>query len=142
MSGQYDDVYAVYDERFPVARTPHRCGACGETIAARHRYARVGAIVDGHASTIVRCLRCQTIHEHLRTLGDRDMWPDERLDCGEEYRGHWGHDPPEHIAALAFATPDEVQAACAKPLEAQTGALTREITALLPPSWCPMRGAK
>jgi hypothetical protein len=37
------------------------------------------------------------------------MWPDEKLSCGEEYEKHWGCPPPDEIAALAFATPQELQ---------------------------------
>lgn len=109
MSGYADETYDVYDERFPVARKPHKCSACGETIAPGHRYARVGIVFQKEAETVVRCARCQTIHEHLRTLGDHDMWPDEQLNCGEEYEQHWGEKPPDDIAALAFALPGETQ---------------------------------
>ena len=38
------------------------------------------------------------------------MWPDEHLNCGEEYTAHCGVAPPTLIAALAFATPDEALA--------------------------------
>lgn len=111
MSYQADEKYAVYSERFPRARKPHVCDACRETIRIGDRYARVGTVFDNRAETIVRCLRCQTIHEHLRTLGDGDSWPDERLDCGEEYESHWEQPPPAEIAALAFVTPDDMQRA-------------------------------
>lgn len=112
VSHYFGEEYPVYDERFPRARKPHKCDACGEPIAPGHRYARIGIVSNHSAETLVRCLRCQTIHEHLRGLGDADdrSWPDERLDCGEEYREHWQRDPPADIAALAFVTPDEMQA--------------------------------
>ncbi|HEU4615550.1 MAG TPA: hypothetical protein VFS15_25825, partial [Kofleriaceae bacterium] len=73
-------------------------------------YWRIRVVFDRSAETIKRCERCQAIHLHLRTLGDSDVWPDERLDCGEEYAAHWGEAPPEAIAALAFALPGEVRA--------------------------------
>jgi hypothetical protein len=70
-------------------------------------YSRTFVLFDSDVTVYVRCIGCQTIHEHLRTLGDGEMWPDEHLNCGEEYTDHWGHEPPELIAALAFATPAE-----------------------------------
>jgi len=112
MSYSADEEYAVYFEHDRCARKEHRCSACKEAIRPGDRYCVVQMVYDGTASSIKRCLRCQKIHEHLRTLGepiDR-LWPDERLDCGEEYRDHWGREPPPEIAALAFVTNDEMQA--------------------------------
>lgn len=110
MSYEYDEVYAVYDECFPRARKPHTCAACKETIPAGHHYARVGIVDSEGANTVKRCMRCQRIHEHLRTLDPGTTWPDERLNCGETYRDEWGDDPPPEIAALAFALPGEIAA--------------------------------
>lgn len=116
MSEYSEGTYDVYDERERKARVEHRCDACGETIRVGDKYMRVACIVESEVSTVVRCLRCQTIHKHLREKcwemarehGDQ-MWPRERLDCGLEYREEWDRDPPEDIAALAFALPDEMQ---------------------------------
>lgn len=114
MSYQGEETYEVYHETERRAAKEHRCAACKETIPIGHRYARVFIVYEGMES-IARCLRCQRIHEHLRTLPDPDdweqdrMWPDERLNCGEDYREHWGKEPPPDIAALAFALPGEVQ---------------------------------
>lgn len=110
MSYYSDDTYDVYCERRVMARTPHRCDACGETVAPRTTYWRVTLVFDRSAETVKRCERCQAIHLHLRTLGDYGVWPDERLNCGEEYEQHWGLAPPAEIAALAFALPSEVLA--------------------------------
>ncbi len=108
MSHAIDELYAVYNEEARAARKAHRCVACRETIAAGHRYTTIAIVEDGRGRTIKRCARCQAIHEHLRDLGRHsDMWPDERLDCGEEYSEHWGKAPPEHIAALAFWRPGD-----------------------------------
>lgn len=107
-----EETYDVYDETHPKARKPHKCDACSETIPPGHRYTRVGIVYDGEARTVLRCARCQKIREHLRTLSDRQdpMWPDEELNCGEEYKAHWGREPPPEVAALAFALPkDEVE---------------------------------
>lgn len=115
MSHDVDDTYDVYLERDVVARKDHRCRACRETIARGDRYYRISIVFDGEASTVKRCVKCQAIHLHLRELGGYgtpygDMWPDEELNCGEEYAEHWGHAPPAHIASLAFMTPADAQA--------------------------------
>jgi hypothetical protein len=109
MSHSIDETYDIYNEQTLRARKPHRCCACDDTIPPGHRYCRVFVLFDGRKESFKRCARCQTIHEHLRDLGDGEMWPDERLNCGEEYRDHWGVEPPEHIAALAFVEPTEMQ---------------------------------
>lgn len=108
MSHYTEETYSVYDESLRRARKEHRCSACREKISAGHSYTRVAIVFDGEAETVKRCARCQAIHLHLRAKGREDgMWPDERLNCGETYRGHWGEDPPEEIAALAFAKQGE-----------------------------------
>jgi hypothetical protein len=111
MSRHAEETYAVYDERTRTAAKAHRCDACVETILPGHLYYVVGVVYDGTAYSYKRCLRCQKLHEHLRTLKDPydDVWPSERLDCGETYKDHWGVEPPPEIAALAFATPAELQ---------------------------------
>jgi RNase P subunit RPR2 len=103
-----DETYDVYNERFPRARKEHQCDACLETIVGGQRYARIGIVYDGRAGTIVRCMRCQKIHEHLRTVLDSEEWADERLNCGHTYQQRHECDPPEDIAALAFALPGEI----------------------------------
>lgn len=109
MSHSVEETYAVYDERSPVARKEHRCDACDERIAPGQQYARIGIVFQGEAESVKRCLRCQAIHEYLRDKDPGETWPAERLDCGEKYEDHWGEDPPERIAALAFALPREMQ---------------------------------
>jgi hypothetical protein len=111
----YDcDPAVVYDENFPRARVDHVCCACSETIRRGDRYARVTMIGERGDKPITwkRCLRCQKIHEHLREVCTREtggeQWPDEKLNCGHEYRELWGKNPPPEIAALAFALPGEV----------------------------------
>jgi hypothetical protein len=109
VSHEIDERYAVYRETLRCAAKEHRCDACKEPIAKGHRYYVVTWIFEREADGVKRCLRCQTIHEHLRHVGESDMWPDEKLNCGEEYEEHWGCPPPDEIAALAFATPQELQ---------------------------------
>lgn len=115
MSHSCDEHYDVYSEQFPRARKEHKCDACNDTILRGDRYTRVAIVWNGTAESIIRCLRCQTIHEHLRTLDKYgELWPDERLDCGEEYTDHWGKEPPPEIAALAFVSGHELQTQEAK----------------------------
>jgi hypothetical protein len=107
MSHYCEEVYEVYNEIHPIARKPHTCAACKESISPGQRYTRCFILFDGDAETVIRCSRCQTIHEHLRKLGDGDMWPAEKLDCGQEYLEHWGKEAPPEIAALAFWRPGD-----------------------------------
>jgi hypothetical protein len=106
MSHEIDELYEVYSETKRKARKPHICDACGEPIRVSQHLWYVFIIFDEQVEHLKRCERCQAIHVHLRGLGD-EMWPDERLACGEEYREHWGFEPPPEIAALAFAPPGE-----------------------------------
>lgn len=109
MSQAYDETYDVYDERVRRAAKPHTCCACRETIEPGHRYYVIGVVFDGSAESYKRCLKCQTTHEHLRGLAPGELWPDEKLNCGEEYTEHWGCEPPPDIARLAFMTQAEAQ---------------------------------
>lgn len=106
----YDaEPYAVFDEERRVAGKTHMCDACDEPIAKGQSYVRFFGVWDGMAEAVKRCLRCQRIYQHLVDKGaPHDMFPAQRLDCGQTYRDHWDEDPPEDIAALAFALPGEV----------------------------------
>ena len=108
VSHPIDATYDAYNETWRRARKEHACNACHRPIVIGERYARI-FIRYGGIEVVVRCARCQTIHEHLRTLDPGESWPAERLNCGEEYREHWDRDPPELIAALAFATAAEAE---------------------------------
>jgi hypothetical protein len=109
MSHAIDETYDVYSETFHRARKAHRCCACDSTIRRGDRYARIFLIFQRDPELVLRCLRCQTIHKHLRDLDPGATWPAERLDCGEEYAEHWGKQPPAEIAEIAFMTDDEAQ---------------------------------
>lgn len=109
MSHSCDETYEVYNERNTKARKPHVCDACKRIIRPGDMYTRIGIVFDGEVENVKRCLGCQAAHEHLRTLAPGDMWPDEKLNCGEEYEEHWGGPPPEEIARIPFMTPDEMQ---------------------------------
>lgn len=109
MSHSVDETYELYVEStVRRARRPHVCSACKETIPVGSTYTNVFIVFQNEPERLKRCGRCQKIHLHLRSLGDSETWPDERLNCGESYRTHWGEDPPADIAALAFALPGEV----------------------------------
>lgn len=108
MSYPVDDCYDSYEEIPRKARKEHKCDACKELIPVGVTYTRVYTLYDGQKETIKRCVRCQMMHEHLRKRGrPDDMYPDEKLNCGESYQDHWEEDPPDDIAALAFLLPGE-----------------------------------
>lgn len=109
MSHGIDETYDVYNERERRAAKDHVCDACKETIRKGDVYCRVFIKFDGDIEGVVRCLRCQKIHEHLRGLAPGDMWPNERLNCGEKYEDHWGVDPPPEVAELAFLSQNDMQ---------------------------------
>jgi hypothetical protein len=112
VSGYCTEVADVYTDAVRRERKDHHCCACQEVIRAGDDYSLTTVIGDGIVSVYKRCLRCQKIHVHLRTLSglENECWPDERLDCGYEYSKHWDRPPPPEIAELAFVTPDEMQA--------------------------------
>ncbi len=109
MSSSVDEYYDVYRETLRCAAKTHVCSACNEPIAKGHRYYNITWVFDRTADGVKRCLRCQAIHKHLRTLAPGDMWPDEELNCGEEYKQHWGTEPPPEVAELAFKTGADLQ---------------------------------
>jgi hypothetical protein len=108
MSHIAEETYSVYDERRVRARKQHICGACREPIVSGHTYWRIGVVFEKSAETLRRCERCQALHVHLRGLGHYDVWPDERLSCGQSYEDEWG-DLPDDVAELAFVTAEEMQ---------------------------------
>ena len=114
MSHSVDDYYQTYQVRLRRSRTKRACMACGETIRVGDRYANVFIVEeDGDTDTVVRCLRCQEIHRAVRrawrSQGVHDMWPDERLNCGETWEDEHDGAPPPDVARLAFLTADEAQ---------------------------------
>lgn len=109
MSYEPHDTYSVYNETDRRARKEHTCSACRTHIAPGEQFTRVVAIYDGSVTSLKRCACCQTLHEHLRELAPGDMWPDEELDCGQDYVDEWGA-LPGYVAALAFANWQEAAA--------------------------------
>ena len=110
MSHCVDETYEVYSERTRCARKERRCSACRETIRCGDRYVAIFIVFQGEPERLSRCARCQVVHKHLRGKDPGEMWPDEKLACGEGYEEHWGEEPPPEIAELAFVTADEMQA--------------------------------
>jgi hypothetical protein len=99
------------DDAYRNARKPHKCSACGETIAAGRTYHRTAALWGGTWQVVRRCERCQAIFLHLEKKidaeGASEEFCDWELNCGHEYRERWGESPPEVIAALAFWLPGD-----------------------------------
>lgn len=109
MSHSVDEYYTIHENRRTLARKAHVCCACKEIIPAGDYYHRVFVVFDGQIDTFKRCLRCEAIHAHLIVKGQGDAYPNEALDCGEEYEREWGSPPPDEIAKLAFVTGHELQ---------------------------------
>jgi hypothetical protein len=110
VSHSIDETYDAYRETLRCAAKEHVCSACKELIAKGHRYYSVSWVFDGSADDCKRCLRCQAIHVHLREKAPGEMWPAERLNCGERYEDEWGECPDE-VAALAFVSGADMQEA-------------------------------
>ena len=98
-----DETCPVWDESYRKARVAHECSGCGETIRPGMSYRRTAVLWDGAWSTWKHCQRCAAIVDALR-VRLQECFTADTLDlaCGEVW-----HDPPEHVAALAFALPGE-----------------------------------
>lgn len=90
-----------FTEQWRKARKAHECEACREPIAPRTRYHYCSGISDGYAFSMKHCARCWTVYEALRKAKPRDAI-NIALDCGTVWE-----DPPDDIAALAFALPSD-----------------------------------
>ncbi len=111
MSYMFDETYDVYIEKKRKASKSHVCSACKEAIHPKEYYFNISCVFQGEAATIKRCARCQTMHLNLRKMDKdcEDLWPDEKLNCGEEFEEHWGEPPSREMVELAFITPKEAQ---------------------------------
>lgn len=96
------DLWVSLSVVWPRARKEHRCNACRETIKPGDRYRREGYVFDGYKGTNIHCRRCWEIIEALLDKCEPDEGIDFDLDCGEVWE-----DPPEDVAALAFALPKD-----------------------------------
>lgn len=96
------------EERKRRARKEHVCYCCAETIRVGDQYVYEFGVFDRRPDEVKRCLRCQAIYEHLlsRHMSD-DSTVDRELKCGHSYKEVFSEEPPEDIAALAFALPGD-----------------------------------
>ena len=99
----------IWEEKTPRARKQHECMACREAIAPGQKYHRTDSMYDGHWSHWVHCTRCwsmfRAIDKRARAEGEY-LAIDPHLDCGERWE-----DPPDEVAALAFAIPSDFSSA-------------------------------
>jgi hypothetical protein len=101
MCGEFEDADFT-DSRYIVARVEHRCVACRNAIRPDDLYVRTAQGAEGSVQTFKHCLRCwQMLKAVTHHTGEGARFD---LNCGEVWEN-----PPEHIAALAFLTPDEAQ---------------------------------
>ena len=111
MSYESEGSYDRYAKTRRKARKEHQCDACENVVRPGHYYMRIYTVFDGRTDTIIRCGACERTHVHLvdkcREM-DTNMWPSERLDCGESYKDHWACDPPAEIAVLPFLSSSNV----------------------------------
>jgi hypothetical protein len=118
MSVAVEGTCDVWEINHRKARKQHECAACHETIPIGHVYANHFSVFEGTAETVKRCMRCELIYQHLCSIEeDPDFSPAQRLDCGHSYEENWCRPPPDHVAKLAFMTPEEIQLELAKEQE-------------------------
>lgn len=99
-----DETTKGWTEKWRIARKEHRCVGCHETIRAGDRYHYGSGVFDGSGFSVKHCARCWAMVEALEKKPDR-VWGESvniYLDCGEVWS-----DPPDEIAALAFALPSD-----------------------------------
>ncbi len=99
---------SFYRASEPIARKPHRCTACGETIIPGQRYNSISAKWVDDVEVVKKCLRCQAIYaalvEQARDLGEDPNNIAVALNCGE-----YIEDPEHPLQWLAFALPTDVE---------------------------------
>lgn len=111
-----DEAADIYQNDRRRASKDHVCCACKETIRRGDYYHHVSMLFDQSWSQWKRCLRCEAIHAHLVERSSKmdsasgwRTWPDEELNCGDDYRDVFREDPPPEIAALAFVSGADLQ---------------------------------
>jgi hypothetical protein len=102
----YDEPVEVWHETTHRARKEHRCWGCREMISPGATYQRTAIVFDGEAYARKHCMRCAKLLAALRER-DPEAFNTDTLDlnCGEVWT-----DPPEDVAALAFALPGDFAA--------------------------------
>lgn len=96
-----DGADVVLRSAFVTARKVHKCFACRERIKAGDRYHIEQGKWDGEFTTYKHCLRCWSMVQALWRIKGL-TFVEFGLDCGEIW-----DDPPESVAALAFALPGD-----------------------------------
>lgn len=97
------DFPGPYMEMERRARKPNRCDVCREPIQPGDRYHFSSGRWDSGWGAYRHCLRCWAMFLAANQYADGEA--DLLLSCGEVWE-----DPPETVAALAFATRAEMQA--------------------------------
>ena len=59
---------SVFSETFPVARKPHRCCECYQTINPRDLYQNCTLLFEGEWATYKTCERCSDLRESLKDV--------------------------------------------------------------------------
>lgn len=100
----YGNACRAWSEKVRVARKEHKCCACDETIAVgQHYHFASGVWSDSGPDSFKHCARCWAmylaVNRRMRAKGEMAVIT---LDCGEVWEN-----PPDEIAALAFALPGE-----------------------------------
>lgn len=123
MSINCDGYNDVQSSRIVRARKEHKCCACHETIRTGDKYEYFFLVYEKEPDWFKRCLRCKAIYDELvsRALqrGYYDEWVDFSLNCGHSWEDVQPDPVPDHVARLAFLTPDEIQAELAPKAEAR-----------------------
>jgi hypothetical protein len=103
----------VWRKKMTRARKEHGCDCCTDPIRRGDLYSYTFYILDGDASTMKRCLRCETLYQRLVKLHERHGTGeavDPELNCGHSFDEVFGEPAPDELARLAFMTPAEIQA--------------------------------
>jgi len=103
-----EDGPEAYQEFVRRARKAHRCYACRETIPRGDYYQYSSGIWDGEPGSYRHCLRCAQMLAALTELSKASVRLD--LNCGVSFEAAFDRPPPPELAALAFATREEMQA--------------------------------
>lgn len=89
------------------ARKSHWCAACCEAIPIGTRYQESRCLYDGSFQRIKRCARCVAMADAILKRVGPGVAISLTLDCGTSWLDAFDEDPPEHVAALAFALPSD-----------------------------------
>lgn len=93
----------ILNEHCPVARKPHRCDYCGDTIPVGQRYKRWACIQDGRASSVAAHAACDDVAaDGADRLGYYDEGWDVCLDALTEWE-RWQENAAAALRELAAA---------------------------------------